>query len=60
VQRIPLVAVTASAMAGDRARGLAAGFDGYIAKPIDPERFVPQIERFLPDALGARAGARAE
>ena len=60
LQRIPLVAVTASAMAGDRARGLAAGFDGYIAKPIDPERFVPQIERFLPDTLGGRSGARAK
>ncbi len=45
---IPLVAVTALAMVGDRDRILAAGFDGYIAKPIDPEVFVPQVQAFLP------------
>jgi two-component system cell cycle response regulator len=45
---IPVVAVTALAMAGDRERIAAAGFDGYIGKPIDPERFVAQIEAYLP------------
>ena len=44
---IPRVAVTALAMAGDRERGLAAGFDGYLTKPIDAERFVEQVEGFL-------------
>ena len=44
---IPLVAVTAHAMGGDRDSVLAAGFDGYITKPIDPRTFVKQIERFL-------------
>lgn len=44
---VPLVAVTALAMVGDRDRVLAAGFDGYIAKPIDPETFVRQVEQFL-------------
>lgn len=44
---VPLVAVTALAMVGDRDKVLAAGFDGYIAKPVDPESFVPQIEGFL-------------
>jgi two-component system, cell cycle response regulator len=43
----PLVAVTALAMVGDRDRVLAAGFDGYIAKPIAPETFVSQVEAFL-------------
>src|SRR5581483_2895586 len=46
--RTPVVAVTALAMSGDREKGLATGFDGYIAKPIDPERFVAQIEAFVP------------
>lgn len=44
---VPLVAVTALAMVGDRDRVLAAGFDGYIAKPIDPEIFVRQVEAYL-------------
>jgi len=43
----PLVAVTALAMAGDRERIDAAGFDGYITKPIEPTSFVSQIERHL-------------
>jgi two-component system cell cycle response regulator len=43
----PLVAVTALAMVGDRERVLAAGFDGYFAKPINPETFVRQMEVFL-------------
>jgi CheY-like chemotaxis protein len=45
--KIPLVAVTAFAMVGDRDKMLAAGFDGYIPKPIVPEQFAQQIEGFL-------------
>jgi len=44
---IPLVAVTAYAMVGDREKVLAAGFNGYIPKPINPESFVCEIEVFL-------------
>ncbi len=44
---IPLVAVTALAMVGDRDKVLAAGFDGYISKPIEPELFVKQVEAFM-------------
>jgi len=43
----PLVAVTALAMATDRQRIETAGFNGYIAKPIEPETFAAQIERYL-------------
>lgn len=44
---VPIVAVTALAMVGDRDRVLAAGFDGYISKPIEPDAFVHQIESFM-------------
>src|SRR5436309_9004857 len=47
LREIPVVAVTAFAMVGDRDKVLAAGFDGYIPKPIAPETFVAQVEAFL-------------
>jgi len=47
LKHTPLVAITAFAMVGDREKVLAGGFDGYLAKPIDPEAFVAQIEAFL-------------
>jgi two-component system, cell cycle response regulator DivK len=43
----PIVAVTSYAMMGDREKALAAGCDGYIEKPINPETFVADIERYL-------------
>ncbi len=46
----PLIAVTALAMAGDRERIRAAGFDGYIPKPIEPQSFVAQIAAYLEPA----------
>ena len=52
-----IVAVTAFAMVGDRERILAAGFDGYISKPIAPESFVAEVERFLAPELHACADA---
>jgi CheY-like chemotaxis protein len=44
---VPMIAVTASAMVGDRDKVMAAGFDGYISKPITPETFVAEVENFL-------------
>jgi len=51
-----IVAVTASAMVGDRERISAAGFDGYIQKPIEPEAFMADVERFLPRSEERRVG----
>lgn len=44
---ISIVAVTAYAMVGDQEKILATGFNGYISKPINPETFVKEIEKFL-------------
>ena len=44
---VPIIAVTALAMVGDREKLLASGFDGYIEKPIEPETIISQIEAFL-------------
>jgi diguanylate cyclase (GGDEF)-like protein/PAS domain S-box-containing protein len=59
---IPVLAVTALAMVGDREKLLDAGFDGYIGKPIEPDTFVAQLEAFLPAAAKAVAadGARPQ
>ncbi len=52
VGHIPVLAVTALAMVGDRERLIQAGFDGYLAKPIEPEQFVAELAPFLPGARG--------
>ena len=51
LRHIPLVAITAFAMVGDRERMLAGGFDDYVSKPIDPQSFVAQMETFLQPRL---------
>jgi CheY-like chemotaxis protein len=45
--KVPILALTAHAMRGDKDRFLEAGCDGYISKPIDVKTFVASIERYL-------------
>jgi CheY-like chemotaxis protein len=46
---VPVIAVTAYAMVGDRDHALATGFDGYLAKPIDPTSLADAVAAFLPE-----------
>jgi PAS domain S-box-containing protein len=48
--RIPIIALTAHAIKGDRERCLAAGMDGYISKPIRTEELFDTLDRFIPRA----------
>jgi len=54
LRQIPVVALTANAMKGDREKALAAGCDGYIQKPIDIDRFPNEVLHFLKQ-FGGRA-----
>jgi two-component system cell cycle response regulator DivK len=42
---IPVLAITAQAMKGDRARFIEAGFDGYLSKPVDIDMFLATVEQ---------------
>lgn len=44
---VPVVAVTSYAMVGDRERAMEAGCSGYIEKPINPDTFRSEIEKYL-------------
>jgi len=53
---IPIVALTSYAMAGDQEKAMAAGCDGYIEKPLDPDMFADQVARYLPaEGKGGKA-----
>lgn len=55
---IPVVAVSAMAMVGDREKGLSAGFDAYVSKPIDPLHFGSQIHPLLKPEQRSSLAAR--
>jgi two-component system cell cycle response regulator DivK len=47
---VPIVALTANVMRGDREKSIAAGCDGYIQKPVDVDRLPDQVKSFLKGA----------
>ncbi len=61
---IPIIAVTAHAMQGDRETSLAAGMNDYVSKPIDPKILLSAIKRWVEgkgaDESPASTGKRAE
>jgi len=60
-RRLPIIAMTANAMEGDRDECLAAGMDDYLSKPLDPEKVAQMIRKWMPaappDSLSARDGS---
>ena len=48
--RLPIIAMTAHAMAGDREKSLAIGMDDHVAKPIDPNELFTILEKWIPPA----------
>jgi CheY-like chemotaxis protein len=55
-QHIPIVALTANAIASDRDRCLAAGMDDYLAKPFSMPQLMEVLERWLPEHILKNAG----
>lgn len=48
MKSVPIIAVTSYAMVGDREKCMAAGCNGYIEKPINPDTFASEVSTFLP------------
>jgi CheY-like chemotaxis protein len=55
--RVPVVALTAHAMVGDREAALAAGCSGHITKPIDVDKFGDEVRAFLPQSRAKQNGS---
>jgi two-component system cell cycle response regulator DivK len=44
---VPILALTANVMRGDKEKTIEAGCDGYIQKPLDIDQLIKEVERFL-------------
>ena len=56
---IPIIALTAHALASDREKAMEVGCDGYLAKPCEPRAVVAEVQRFLGKGEPGAAGAAA-
>jgi len=52
---VPIVAMTAHAMVGDKEKSLMAGMDDHVTKPVDPDTLINVVSRWLPDGAGGPA-----
>src|ERR671911_1427599 len=52
LRHIPLIVVTSYALSGDDVKAMAAGSDGYVAKPFSPRQLLATIRKFLPEPGG--------
>ena len=52
-RQIPIIALTAHALASDREKAMEVGCDGYLAKPCEPRAVVAEVQRFLGKNNGA-------
>ncbi|MBF0215050.1 MAG: response regulator, partial [Magnetococcales bacterium] len=52
-RHIPIIAMTAHAMKGDRERCLSAGMDDYLSKPVSPEILLQKLQYWIPKSIGA-------
>ncbi len=59
LQRIPIIAVTAHALSSERQRCMEAGMDGYVSKPVNPDRLIAALRNWIP-ALEEQASASAK
>jgi CheY-like chemotaxis protein len=53
---IPIIALTAHALASDREKAMEVGCDGYLAKPCEPRAVVAEVQRFLGKDTAQNAG----
>jgi CheY-like chemotaxis protein len=58
-RHVPIIAMTAHAMKGDREKCLAAGMDGYVAKPVRKQQLYEVLVSFFPELVNPEAAAVA-